>query len=641
MYPANPESRREISPDRNATIWQPQFFFILVIIAIITSSGLTFALLRTYARDDLHKSLQTVLDTTSEAISLWSDTQKISVEAWARNPTVILLSAELLSVSGGRAALLEVPAQDKLRKLFAPIIEAPTFEGYFVTDRNNINIASSRSENVGLKNLLAGNTGLLERAWAGETVISPPITSDVPLPDPSGQLRSQRITMFVISPLSEAEGTVTGLLMLRLNPYHSFTSILTLGRIGDSGETYTINEAGMLVSESRFNNQLERAGIIEAGETPVLSIQVRDPGRNLLPVRGINTQDEGWPLTLMARRLTKEKTPGHNLVGYRDYRGVDVVGAWTWNDELNIGITTEIDSAEAWASLRSATLYVIASAALLSLLSFIILRSHMMMRQQIDTAVQAALQAVDADRLKSEFLANMSHEIRTPMNGVIGMLDLLQALDLPPRAERYTRIAYQSADILLSLLNDILDHSKLESSNVTLEFIDLSPQSVVERTLALLESKADEKNLEISASFAPDLPKTIKGDPVRLQQILTNLIHNGIKFTEEGSIKTTVSVWTNKAEASGSGAEDPVGLRFDVEDTGEGIPAHVIPLLFDRFQQADQSTTRKYGGSGLGLAICRQLSDLMGGSIEVHSTPGVGSRFSLYLPAAMKPAHNI
>lgn len=507
MRLATSRNWREVHSRRNATGWRPQFLFLLVIIAIITSSGLTFALLRANARDDIYKSLQTVLDTTSEAISLWSDTQKTSVDAWARNPTVILLSEELLSISGGRSVLLDAPAQHKLKNFFAPITETSTYEGYFITDRNNINVASSRSENVGLENLLTRNGNLLERAWAGETVVSSPVMSDVPLPDLSGHLQPQRITMFVVSPLFGADGKVTSLLMLRLNPFHSFTSILTLGRIGDSGETYTINEAGLLVSESRFNTQLEKIGMIETGKTPVMSLQVLDPGRNLLSVRGINTQDEAWPHTLMARRLTKEKTPGHNLLGYRDYRGVDVVGAWTWNDELNIGITTEINSAEAWASLRNATWFVIASAALLSLLSFIILRSHLMMRQQIDNAVQAALQAVDADQLKSEFLANMSHEIRTPMNGVIGMLDLLQALDLPPRAERYARIACQSADILLSLLNDILDHSKLESNNVTLESIDLSPQSIVEGTLALLKSRADEKNLEISASFAPDLPR--------------------------------------------------------------------------------------------------------------------------------------
>ncbi len=271
---------------------------------------------------------------------------------------------------------------------------------------------------------------------------------------------------------------------------------------------------------------------------------------------------------------------------------------------------------------------LITSVGLATFITFVIVMNYgLVARNTFERLRKARDQADAANQAKSDFLANMSHELRTPMNGVLGMLELLLQGEMSKDQRHFAMTARESGQSLLVLLNDILDFSRLEAGRIDLDYVSFNVGQVIDNVRSLIAAKAVTKGLKLMVDVDPDLPAWLEGDPTRIRQVLFNLVDNAIKFTDAGSVTIEARLVSR--------SDERVSMTLAVRDTGIGIPEAHIDRLFERFEQVDSSSTRRFGGAGLGLAITRQLVTIMDGTISVESRVGRGSTFTVTFDLAI------
>jgi PAS domain S-box-containing protein len=718
------------------------------------------------ARSEVGKELSAILNTTDRAVQDWFQAHEEEIHAWGRDPELLVAGQDLSRLDPTTEALSQAPQQEWLENRLRPILLQAEYRGFSLVSVDGAVLASSRRIELG-RRLGEETLSFLKPLLEG----SLPAIVDLPQQGRG----SGFATMQLATVLRDADDAPIAVLLLRIDPEQSFTQILRRGAIGESGESYAFNRDGKLISESRFDEDLKKLGLVPEFGRSILSVDIRDPGGNLLGGYQPQLLRKDQPLTLMARSAI-ESGAGWNLRGYNDYRGVPVVGAWTWDERHQLGITTEIDVTEAYDSLNqtrllfrialgTTSLLIMGMGALFywmrrsqailsakrqqSVLSMLAAQAgleqseertrtvmesatdaiicsdeqgHVVLwnraaekmlghsasdmrgrpltaiipesslaahdegfrkmitsgglltrtagrpvrlharhadghefpielslgsgmakgvllitgfirditeRVEMESEIHAARdKAEDANRAKSAFLANMSHELRTPMNAIIGYTELLAEECEEDGNEAYLpdlKKVQAAGKHLLSLINDVLDLSKVEAGRMDLFTEDFSVAELVNDVVATTHPLIAKGGNRLEQDLAADLG-FIHADLTKLRQCIFNLVSNASKFTKDGVVTLGVSRVLR-------GDQD--WLVISLSDTGIGIPDDKLDHVFEEFAQVDDSTTREYGGTGLGLPLSRRLCRLMGGDLTVSSEPGVGSTFTIEIPATV------
>jgi signal transduction histidine kinase len=486
------------------------------------------------------------------------------------------------------------------------------FPGFAVIAPDGVQIAAELNDAVGTNDIADNSPHLFARVMAGNTSLGLPFRSRLFV---DATTRREYPVMVIAAPIRNRTGTVIAALALRIDPRRDFTRAVRLARLETTGDTYAFDRNGRLLTESRFENELRSAQVIPPNANSVLNLEIRDPGGNLNGGFKPPIPRDRQPLTRMAQSAAAGNA-GIDLHGYRDYRGVPVVGAWLWDDQLGIGLATEMDLAEAHAPLRRVheLIYFMLFLIVVVSIALVLILRH---RRGLLASNESFQQAVHA---RDDMMAMVSHDLRNPINAMVLRSDIMiHMLESGARKEdikRHLELLQRTVLHMNQLISDLTDFARIQAGRLAIERRECTVLQTIEPAIERARLLANEKGIEFVAHIASDLP-LISVAPSRITQIMDNLLGNALKFTPEGG---QISVDARSIERE---------VQVSVADTGPGIPHDALVRIFEPYWQVQKTRS----GMGLGLFIAKTLIERHGGRIWVESEVGRGTTFHFAVPA--------
>ncbi len=548
-------------------------------------------------------NLELDLNATNKLLHDWIDNRIFDINSWLQMPEI---REPILNIIKGNARDENII---RLNKLLLPILKHRADQGYFIINRNFISIASSRKENTGTRNLIAYDyPRRLERVFDGESLAIPPINSDVPLPHKKDGMRKVP-TMFIATPIKDNKGEVLAVFTVRMNPQHAFYKLATYQGAIKGQSTYFFDRNGILLIPSRYEEQVEvlvKAGVLKGSN--VLDIKLLDPGVDLVKGEKPKLRHELWPYTYMAQRAIREEE-AKNSEGYRDFRGVKVVGAWSWNAIAGFAVAAEVDYDVAMASFRDVRTLTKAVFYSLTFLSLILIISILFIEGRSQKEIlDAKNNAEEANLLKDKFLSLIAHDLKSPIGVIAGYSEILMEdnLNSSERKDLLLRIDEMSTK-MNEMIDGLLGLARIKMGKFELNVAQYDLYQIIEEIFDEMHFFADRKKIKLINEVEED--SYILCDRKLFSELFKNLTSNAIKFCNKRD-SITISF-------------DPIDLQIFVVDTGKGIDPSRIDDLFDYTKKTSTNGTSGEIGTGLGLPLCHDIVVAHEGTIKVHSA-GVG-----------------
>jgi signal transduction histidine kinase len=582
---------------------------LVFLVPVGLAAGWTLKRVEQQYRRNLQDTLEAVVSVSHEGLLLWAEDQKADVASWAQSPPLRQAVKAQLNLSRSGNALKASPVAERIRQLLQPVVQLHGHTGFLVLAPDGTVIAAD-PEAAGTTTLRMLDPALLEGALRGAPQLSFPLSGMISTAR-DDRPRLEQPSLFVAAPIRGDKGSVIAVLVFRLAPERDFTQVIHLGRTGQTGETYAFNRRGQMLTGSRFETQAQEADLLEPGETPILNIELRDPGRDLTLGQSPPEPRSEQPLTLMAASALR----GHadsNMTGYRDYRGVPVVGSWIWDDSLGAGLATEIDVAEALQPLRDTQALVLG-------LFLLTVCGALVLAWVLD---RRAKELHDALTLRDDFLTLAAHELKTPLTVLQLAAQRLAAAatgaSRTPSRETQEKLAttlIRQVQRLNKLLEAMFEVTQFETDGLALEREPVDLLQVVQAALRQLQTEIRARGAEISVIAHEGIVGL--WDRARLEQMMVHLLSNALKFGEGHPIEVSLQRHFG-------------AIQLSVQDHGIGIAPEAQLFIFERFGHAVSS--RNFGGLGLGLCRVRQIVEAHGGRLDVQSALGVGTTFTVELP---------